>query len=359
MPAETAVLPPAEAAAPIRTRPVPACALCGRAGRPLYRGLRDRVFGVPGGWDLSLCPDPRCGLVWLDPRPVPEDLGRAYQSYYTHEAVGTPRGLLRRGLAAAGCGHLRARLGYTRGVGPRWLSLLAPLVDLHPGGRDEVEADVAFQGAPGPGRNRLLDVGCGSGGLMERTRGLGWEVEGTEVDPRASAAARGRGLTVHDGDLAACAFPGGSFDVVHLGHVIEHVDDPEGLLRECRRVLKPGGRLVILTPNAAGWGHRHFGGDWRGLEPPRHLHVFNPANLAAAVARAGFARSEVRTLSRAARTVLVVSALARAGRLAGGEGLGRYGLRWKAAGVLYQLRERALNWSRGDAGEELLCTAHK
>src|ERR1700693_5419422 len=68
----------------IRTRPQPACLLCGTAGQVLYASLTDRLFSAPGLWQLKQCPSPGCGLVWPDPAPLEEDLGLAYQMYYTH-----------------------------------------------------------------------------------------------------------------------------------------------------------------------------------------------------------------------------------------------------------------------------------
>ena len=69
----------------IRTYLCPDCALCGVKGEPLYQDLKDRLFGVPGKWNLKKCPNPDCGLIWLDPMPLEEDIGKAYIRYYTHQ----------------------------------------------------------------------------------------------------------------------------------------------------------------------------------------------------------------------------------------------------------------------------------
>jgi SAM-dependent methyltransferase len=152
-----------------------------------------------------------------------------------------------------------------------------------------------------------LDVGCGSGDFLLRMRGRGWEVLGVEPDPVAAAAARRSDLDVRDGMLADAAFADDTFDAIVLSHVIEHVHDPIALLRECHRVLRPGGVLVMMTPNLSSVGHRRFGADWRGLEPPRHLHVFSVEALAACVQRVGLVLSEVRTSARMVRGIWWVS----------------------------------------------------
>ena len=69
----------------IQTRPCPDCYICGTKGQPLCQGLEDRLFGALGRWNLKSCPNPDCGLVWLDPMPIEEDIGNAYETYYTHE----------------------------------------------------------------------------------------------------------------------------------------------------------------------------------------------------------------------------------------------------------------------------------
>ncbi len=334
----------------------PHCLLCGAQGRSLYKGLKDRLYGVTGSWGMNQCPGRECGLIWLDPAPVEEDLGVAYQSYYTHRpAVATSRSLRHRLGTAVSMGYLRRSLGYTHGVGPRWYGLLAPLVHLQRGGPEVVAASVAFQGRPGPG-GKLLDIGCGNGVLMERMRDLGWEVEGIDFDAGAVAAARDRGLRAHHGRIGEFVLPDASFDLVHLGHVIEHVHEPVDLLRRCHRILKPGGTLVVITPNSGGWGHRHYGPDWRGLEPPRHLAIFNRPTLHWLLAIAGFnGASEVRTLHRGAGYVLTSSAML---RNLGTEGdSGHIG--WRLCTNFNQLWGRILGLVGDDLGEELLGVARK
>ena len=164
---------------------------------------------------------------------------------------------------------------------------------------------MALRSVP-PGR--MLDVGCGSGALLQRMRIAGWEVEGVDFDEKAiDRAWREYGVAVRHGDLRAACYPDGSFDAVTMNHVIEHVHDPIALLAESRRILRPGGRLVVVTPNIASWGHARFGRNWRGLEPPRHLHLFSQKTLAETARRAGFARREVRTACARAYAILLAS----------------------------------------------------
>ena len=83
-----------------------------------------------------------------------------------------------------------------------------------------------------------------------------------------------------------------------LNNVIEHLPNTAEVFAECRRVLRAGGRLAMMTPNPDAIGHAMFGRDWRGLEPPRHLYLFSPALIGRYAHEAGF--RQVETFSYAA-----------------------------------------------------------
>lgn len=297
----------------IRTRPQPDCALCGASGRWLHEGLSDVVCGAPGEWSLRQCPERECGLVWLDPMPLEVDVGKAYPTaYYTHASEsGRSRG--RTLYDAVGDGYLQRRYGYRHGVGGRWRRYLSLLSWLYPAAAPEFGVTAMYLPAPRSG-SRLLDVGCGGGDSLVRMKSLGWDAEGVDVDPSAVATARARGATVHQGDLASARYPDNTFDAIYVSHVVEHVHDPVGLLRECRRVLKVAGTLVVLTPNVDSWGHRRFGGAWHGLDPPRHLMLFRRETLEQVVTAAGLQIRRLTTTTRGATSVWLRSNQIRRGR---------------------------------------------
>ena len=103
--------------------------------------------------------------------------------------------------------------------------------------------------APYRRTNRLLDIGCGAGSLLEAARRAGWEAHGTEVSRPAVEHARRAGFEVFCGDLSAAPFPEGHFDVVTASEILEHLPDPRVLLAEVARVLRPGGHAVVSIPN--------------------------------------------------------------------------------------------------------------
>lgn len=255
----------------IRTQANTHCYLCGDRGRILYANLTDTLFGASGRWSLKRCSNTDCRLIWLDPRPVDEDLGKTYQTYFTHGEDEREPSMKRR---------MREFLysGY-RGL----ISVADPLLGLK-----QEKRRLRQMCLDGISPGTLLDVGCGDGSFLDRMRKAGWEVDGCDFDPQGIAHAKmAYGLKLRVGTLEAQEFRDNQFEAVTVSHVIEHVTDPGALLREVCRTLKPGGRAVITTPNSASHGHETFRAAWFGLDPPRHLHLFNVENLACLAERSG------------------------------------------------------------------------
>jgi SAM-dependent methyltransferase len=98
---------------------------------------------------------------------------------------------------------------------------------------------------------KFLDVGCSLGFFIDGIRrSSSWEVYGVEVSPEAVAFARDKlNLDVRCGELSSASYPDQFFDYIHVSNVLEHVCDPIGFLKECRRVLRPGGKLHLCVPN--------------------------------------------------------------------------------------------------------------
>ena len=268
-----------------------ACPICAGTKCTLVHGeLVDRIFfAAPGIWQLWRCDG--CGAGYIDPRPTQASIERAYSTYYTHdqalpEAPETERlGLLARLKRAALNDFFNARLGYRlRPALPLGRLAFALRPDK---ARDGAEL-VRHLPAPRAG-DWLLDVGCGNGGflLLARDR-LGYAVEGTELDTVAAARVAARGITIHAAPLPGMGLPDRRYTQVTLNHVLEHVHDPMSALREIFLALVPGGRIWLQVPNLNGASHVRFGADSRLLEPPRHLVMFTPDALRAALQTAGF-----------------------------------------------------------------------
>ena len=288
----------------MRTVPHPNCPNCEAEGAEVYTELRDKLYGAPGIWRMKRCDNRRCGVYWSDPAPHPDDLAIAYSGYYTH-AQGEEERRQSDFRVAVRNAYAGRRLGYPNSEKwlPRQVSRLVPLLP-----RQSQSGLYSRFYLPWVRDGRLLEIGCGSGAQLEGMARAGWDARGIDFDPQAAAAARARGLDIMVGDVRELELPEASFDAIVMAHVLEHVFDPIGFLAECGRLLKPGGRLVSITPNADSLGHRIFRRAWRGLEPPRHIVVYTPDGLRVACARAGLSIERLQVTARDAANLLLASA---------------------------------------------------
>jgi SAM-dependent methyltransferase len=206
----------------------------------------------------------RCGLTYTNPRPDAGTIGRFYPpDYRPHQHTGKARG--------------------PKPPRPLWSWVF---------GRPVGERRGAL---PWPGPGRLLDFGCGAGRFLKTMADQGWTVTGLDASPVAVEHVREHyGLPAVVGTLPHSDLAPGSFDVVTMWHSLEHVHRPLAILREAFRLLVPGGKLVVATPNIDSLPFRLFGTSWFGLDLPRHLTHFTPVTLPTMIATAGFRPTSVR-----------------------------------------------------------------
>jgi SAM-dependent methyltransferase len=134
------------------------------------------------------------------------------------------------------------------------------------------------------GAQRIVDVGCGDGSATHLVSGLSARntVIGVDWSATALARARARGLLVVQGGVDASGLPlaDGCADVVIMSELIEHLVDTDTAVEEVRRVLRPGGVLLLSTPNLAAWFNRGLVG--LGIQP-----VFSEVSLRGIYGRPG------------------------------------------------------------------------
>ncbi|MBN9119305.1 MAG: class I SAM-dependent methyltransferase [Planctomycetes bacterium] len=206
----------------------------------------------------------RCGLIYLNPQPADEEMGRIYPDHY-HAFDFKPEefGFVYR---------VRRRLEARRAL--KWCHDL-------------------------PADARILDVGCGDGfhlRLLKEFGKPGWSLEGVDTDPRAVAHARAAGLTVHHGNIQELPLPADHYHLALMVMTVEHMTDPVGVLRTVRRVLKPGGKVVLVTDNAGSpdfWLFR--GRHWGGYHFPRHPQLFTKSTLRKLADVSGFETERIVT----------------------------------------------------------------
>lgn len=138
-----------------------------------------------------------------------------------------------------------------------------------------------------PGGGSILEIGCGSGLMLAAFRRRGWRVLGLErTEEVAEIGRRAHGLEIAAIPVQRLS-QSSSFDLILLFNVLEHIDDPLSLLKECANRLAPNGRLIIVVPNFSSWQARVAGPRWFHLDVPRHLIHFTPETLRVMLGRAG------------------------------------------------------------------------
>ena len=148
---------------------------------------------------------------------------------------------------------------------------------------------------------RVLELGCSSGYVTERLVANGNVVTGVDFDEAAAAEARRFCDRVAVGDVETMELPAvdGGYDAITAGDVIEHLRDPHALLARLLPLLRPGGRLVVSTPNIATWWVRgmllfgRFRYAERGVMDRTHTHFFTRSTLVEAITGAGYEVEDV------------------------------------------------------------------
>ena len=237
------------------------CCLCGQQnGAPVGIG-EDFEYRTSDQSFLAVrCPT--CDLVYLDPRPTASELGRIYPDRYHAFAFD------------------REQFGLVHRV------------------RSRLEAHRLLRAGRGlPPTARVLDVGCGDGfhlDLLRRHGPAGWQLLGVDIDARAVAAARRRNLDVRLGTVENADIEVGSIDLALCIQTIEHVADPVAVLTAIASLLRPGGRVYLITDNTDSPDFRVAKGrHWGGYHFPRHWNLFNRASMRRLGERSGL---DVRTL---------------------------------------------------------------
>ena len=133
----------------------------------------------------------------------------------------------------------------------------------------------------------VLEVGAGDGYFLKAARDIGWNVTGLELSPPRIAKAREWfGLELIDKDLIAANLPAESFDVIAMYQLIEHVHDPAAILRCVHGLLRPGGLLMLSTPNVLSYARKKR--DVNSWMIPQHLFFFSPLSLVNVAEKTGF-----------------------------------------------------------------------
>lgn len=228
------------------------CALCGSDDYTLLFEGRDRIHEVAGVFPVVQCN--KCNLVYLNPRPGIDSISEYYpEEYSPFESEGR---------------------SFTEKL-QAWLR------------RREAKRIAALL----PSSGRVIEIGCASGDLLRPLRDqCGLSVCGVEMSEYAAGLARDKfGLDVHTGTMFDSPYPDGVFDAVIMRHVVEHFHAPRSALKRGADHLRPGGLIVISTPNFDSLDRRVFDENWYDYDTPRHLTLFSTKTLIRMLEEEGFA----------------------------------------------------------------------
>lgn len=232
--------------------PVP-CELCGsQSTSQLFL-----KFGAP----IAQCN--HCGLIFANPRLSKAEIMRRYSPEYFWQEY----------LPSLGVHDGQFSLDYFDSRHATMLRLIAEQI------------------AP-PGK--MLEIGTGAGFFLKAAQRAGWDVDGIEVSATAAEFANSRlNLRVNHQEAEELSYPEKSFDVVVMFEVIEHLFWPSRVLDSIHQVLRPGGLLVISTPNYNALSHRALGLSWAVLSPAEHLYYFTEQTLQQMLVRSSFCHTQV------------------------------------------------------------------
>lgn len=141
---------------------------------------------------------------------------------------------------------------------------------------------------PSPGR--VLDVGCAAGFFLRVMQEEGWDVTGLEpsdaIRPHAEELIGKENVLA--GLLGQVDLEPGSFDLVTMWDVIEHIPDTVAALHEVKRLLKPGGRFLVETQNVDSRAAKVLGKNWQHYKHAEHIYHFNPRTIDRLFREGGF-----------------------------------------------------------------------
>ncbi len=230
---------------------------CPNCGVKLYRfryTMTDRLHGTTTE-EFKIVECRGCGLYRLEPQPDPAEMHRYYPKLYWAS------GKTRRGIAG-------------------WYRRLVMQDHVH-----FLSKAIARVGVE---RARMLDIGCGGADLMAAMRHSKHAAIGIDVSHDALRAAGEMKVPVAEADYRQLPFAPGTFHIVSMFHLLEHVPDPEAAVRSAGELVHPNGRLIIQIPNADCWQLILLGKYWHGLDVPRHLYDYRRLDLELFLEKNGF-----------------------------------------------------------------------
>ncbi|MFH1642941.1 MAG: glycosyltransferase [Nanoarchaeota archaeon] len=243
------------------------CNLCGSSKRTYLFTAKENLFDIGGTFTLWKCNE--CGLVYLSPRPAKKEMAiyyppDKYSSYQEYSELNKFRAYIKNIIRTSLPGYNRGQKTLRKILGKVFCTPFLPLIDII---------------IPFKEKGKVLDIGCGNGEMIGWLNKYGWTTYGVEISAKACMHASARGIHTFCGDINEACFPSEFFDVITINHVLEHTYDPVKLIKECHRILKKNGTLIIDVPNFGCYDSQIFKQYWFVLAVPTHLYHFTSNTL--------------------------------------------------------------------------------
>lgn len=238
------------------------CSICSSGNLHDVHILYDDRYGFSGIFPLLKCQE--CGhrqIVFCSEDKLPSDL---YSRYYPRKNLDP--------------NDYRTRI-YVSGLSA-WL---------------DGEYASAFRWVPT--KVKVLDIGCGTCEALGYHLARGCDASGVEADTNIQPLVDKFGFKVFFGSFDPNNHRDIFFDYITLDQVIEHIEDPVSMLQGVSRILRPGGKVIISTPNPDGWGAVLFKKKWINWHVPYHMHFFSITSIKIAAEKAGLVIEEAKTIS--------------------------------------------------------------
>ena len=205
--------------------------------QPIFVSCKDHTVS---GETFHLISDTNYDMLVTTPKPKEEDLGKYYESedYISH--TDHKRSLFEKVYHLVKSYALRKKVG-----------LITKLND---------------------GSGAVLDIGAGTGDFLSKAKKEGWTVSGVEPNEQAKQLAQQKEVLLHTN---TDNFEDHSFDIITLWHVLEHVPDLQHQIQEIKRLLKPGGYVIVAVPNFKSYDATYYKSFWAAFDVPRHLWHFS------------------------------------------------------------------------------------
>jgi 2-polyprenyl-3-methyl-5-hydroxy-6-metoxy-1,4-benzoquinol methylase len=251
-------------ATPVENTPLNAlCPICAsRAGHKVTMSIDAKTFKPTTHGQVYECTE--CLAGFLHPRPTPEETANFYNldAYYT-----TGQSHMAQATSSTFLSKLRTHLAWRLDKGTTLLETITAAL---------------------PSNAKVVDIGCGSGRLVTELVKRGHNAVGVEREAKSISLHR-MDISVFKGTAEALPTEliRGTYDAVIFSHVLEHLTDPVGALRNAASLLKPAGGLFVEVPNNDALIAVRSGLSWEHLDIPRHVNFFNEASLSKAMQQAG------------------------------------------------------------------------